>query len=266
MIFAITMIVLDGVYTIDAAFGMQQQVHHHHHHPAKIFRTMKHQQCSIRVLKNPSVVRSSYQYSTSSSSSATTTTTTTTALSMFVDVPDGFFTVTFFGAGLVLSVSRALVRVGLEERAWEQRLAEGRNEFLRRHPDYTELDLRRREAAMEWSAYGTPPPSKQQQQQQSRKRKRTTAVLDREEDSQRPNTTISGSRMTPEEIEAFELEYGITYDPYYDEPYDVSELPSGKYSVDKLYGDRIYENGEIFYRDGDMYWRQGSKPRNVRFF
>jgi hypothetical protein len=186
---------------------------------------------------------------------------------MFVDVPDGFFTVTFLGAGLLLSVSRALVRVGLEERAWEQRLAEGREEFLRRHPEYTELDLRRREAALEWSAYGPKQssqaqPSQAQSQSQYSKRKRTT-ILDRDEDSrqQRP-----AGRMTPEEIEAFELEYGITYDPYYDEPYDISELPSGKYSVDKLYGDRIYENGEIFYRDGDLYWRQGSKPRNVRFF
>lgn len=74
--------------------------------------------------------------------------------------------------------------------------------------------------------------------------------------------------MTPEEIEAFELEFGVTYDPYYDDPYTLDELPAPPFDSDKLYGDRIYPNGEIFYKDSvsGLFYRQGSKPRNWSFF
>ena len=76
-------------------------------------------------------------------------------------------------------------------------------------------------------------------------------------------------RMTDDEIKLFELEYGIDYDPYYDDPYTENELPDDiNYQTDKKYGDRIYENGEIFYKDkvSGMYYRQGAKPRNLSFW
>ena len=79
--------------------------------------------------------------------------------------------------------------------------------------------------------------------------------------------TSSSARMSDAEIQAFELEYGIEYDPYYDEPYDEDELPTDmKYQTDRRYGDRIYENGEIFYRHDGQYFRQGAKPRNLKFW
>ena len=75
-------------------------------------------------------------------------------------------------------------------------------------------------------------------------------------------------RMTEDEIDAFELEYGVEYDPYYDDPYAEDELPEGKFSVDRMYGDRVYEDGEIFYKDNQtgLYYRQGCKPRNLSFW
>ena len=75
--------------------------------------------------------------------------------------------------------------------------------------------------------------------------------------------------MTDEQIDDFEAEYGVEYDPYYDEPYEEDELPTdSKCYIDGMFLDRRYENGEIFYYDEDidMYWRQGSKPRIKKMF
>jgi hypothetical protein len=168
----------------------------------------------------------------------------------------------------------------MEERAWEQRLAEGREERLRRDPTVTELDLRRREAELEWSAYGKPRLQKGQQKQKQQERemeqrqyasKSRVKVKEREEEYAPEAAGGAGSReyrMTDEEIEFFELEYGVDYDPYYDDPYGDDELPEGKFTVDKRYGDRIYEDGEIFYRDASsgLFYRQGAKPRNLSYW
>lgn len=159
---------------------------------------------------------------------------------LLLDVPDGFFTTTFFMSGILLQISKNYARVRLEENAWEQRLTEARQKRLDEDPSLTELDLRRQEAAQEWSAYGKP----------------RVLTLEREQ------TEV----MTDEDILAFEREYGIDYDPYYDEPYEEDDLPEGPYEVDRLYGDRIYENGEVFFKNGDVFYRQGAKPRSYNFF
>lgn len=212
--------------------------------------------------------------------------TTSTSLNVLLDVPDRyFFTITFPVLGLLLSISRNYARARLEEAAWEQRLEEGREGLLRRDPALTELDLRRREAAREWSAYGAPRREEEAAAAAERRRKRAqeeregatvmggggrrrrVRVLDRDDDD---NDDIDSRdyRMTDAEIEAFESEFGVAYDPYYDDPYSLEELPDGKYDVDRLYGDRIYDNGEIFYKDSKsgLFYRQGSKPRNLSFF
>ncbi len=72
--------------------------------------------------------------------------------------------------------------------------------------------------------------------------------------------------MTDSEIREFETAHGVEYDPYYDEPYSEDELPGGKHRVDKSYGDRRYENGEVFYKEGNVYYRQGSRPRQKKFW
>jgi hypothetical protein len=202
----------------------------------------------------------------------------TTALSVLLDVPDGFFTVTFPMLGFLLALSKNFVRVRMEENAWEQRLDEGRLERLRTDPTLTELDLRRKEASMEWSAYGKPRMEEERVEKDRRQetsgatmkdagRRSRVKVMDRDEEVQ-DNMDPREYRMTDDEIDTFESEYGIEYDPYYDDPYAADELPDDKYQIDKLYGDRIYENGEIFYKDKEsgLYYRQGAKPRNLNFW
>jgi hypothetical protein len=214
--------------------------------------------------------------------------TASSSLFLLLDVPDDFFTITFPMLGILLSISKNFARIRMEERAWEQRLEEGRTEYLRRHPSLTELDLRRKESAQEWSAYGVPRRQQEAQREAAARRdegqewnrdtrRSRVSVLDREEDAGSFGASDDGNSrrtrkedycMTEEEIELFEQEFGVVYDPYYDDPYTVNELPDGKCEIDKLYGDRIYPNGEIFYKDGKtgLFYRQGSKPRSLSFF
>ena len=196
-------------------------------------------------------------------------------------LPDHFFALTFPIMGIMLSVSKNFGRLRMEERAWEQRVEEARLKRLREDPTLTEIELRRKEAALEWSAYGKPRMDEEKRQQQraaeerehelrSNNGRRGVKVMDRNEeyddDEDDDHRTY---RMTDDEVTLFEAEYGIDYDPYYDDPYSEDELPDDiPYNVDRRYGDRIYENGEIFYKDkkSGLFYRQGAKPRNLSFF
>ncbi|EEC50168.1 predicted protein [Phaeodactylum tricornutum CCAP 1055/1] len=192
-----------------------------------------------------------------------------TSLNLLLDVPDGFFTITFPTLGILLSLSKNFARIRMEENAWEQRLAEARKERLRKDPTLTEIDLRRKEAAIEWSAYGKPRMEEEQLERDLKEIQRSrTRVMDRSEDEEDVVGTEREYCMTDEEIESFELEYGVEYDSYYDDPYSEEELPEGKFSLDRMYGDRVYDNGEIFYKDKEsgLYYRQGAKPRNLSFW
>jgi len=196
-----------------------------------------------------------------------------TSLGALIEVPMGFFAISFAGAGVMLSLSKQFARYRMEENAWEQRLAEGRQERLRNDPTLTELDLRRQEAAMEWSAYGKPRMEEQEAMKEKRGsgQRRRVKVMDREdydEEFDDHDPSERGHRMTDKEIDAFELEFGIDYDPYYDDPYTEDQLPEGKYTVSKKYGDRMYETGETFFKDksNGLFYRQGAKPRNVSFW
>ena len=152
----------------------------------------------------------------------------------------------------------------MEEIAWEQRLEEARKLQLRQDSTLTESELRRQEAALEWSAYGKP---RQEREELQRSKKRRVQVMERERYDDDSESRRS-NRMSEEDIEALEEEFGIAYDPYYDDPYTEDELPEGKYTVDKRYGDRVYQDGEIFYKDKStgLFYRQGAKPRNLSFF
>lgn len=190
---------------------------------------------------------------------------TTTRLNVLVDVPDNFFAFTFPVLGIMLSISKSFGRLRMEERAWEQRLEEAREQRLREDPTLTEIELRRKEAALEWSAYDKPANDGQREQEQRGRRQRVK-VMEREEES---SEARNQHRMSDEEISLFEMEYGIEYDPYYDDPYTEDELPDDMpFNVDRRYGDRIYENGEIFYKDKDsgLFFRQGAKPRSLSFW
>jgi len=176
----------------------------------------------------------------------------------------------------------------MEERAWQQRLEEGRRSRLARDPTLTELDLRRLEAESEWSAYGVPRMMEEREKAKrmaemernyeeesgSRRRRQRVKTMDRDYDDADDDNNVENReerryKMSEDEIRAFEVQFGVDYDPYYDDPYREDELPADqKFSVDKRYGDRVYENGEIFYKDAasGLYYRQGAKPRNLSFW
>lgn len=168
-------------------------------------------------------------------------------------LPDNFFAFTFPLLGIMLSVSKNFGRLRMEERAWEQRVEEARSKRLREDPTLTEIELRRKEAAMEWSAYGKPRMDEERAEQERMERRRVKVMeRDYDDDDMEDDDDPRKYRMTDAEVTLFEAEYGIDYDPYYDDPYSEDELPDDvPFNVDRKYGDRIYENGEIFYKDKD---------------
>lgn len=192
-----------------------------------------------------------------------TATASSTSLNALLEVPEYFFTLTFPMLGILLSVSKGFARLRLEESAWEQRLEEARTKRLRDDPTLTELELRRKEASLEWSAYGKP---RRQEEERERAmgqkddeslsgRRRGVKVMERDDDYKNKDgddddVENRSYHMDDDEINQFEMEYGVEYDPYYDDPYEVDDLPDDvDFRLDKKYGDRIYENGEIFYKD-----------------
>jgi len=205
---------------------------------------------------------------------------TSTSLNVLLEVPEYFFTFTFPMLGILLSVSKGFARLRLEESAWEQRLEEARAKRLRDDPTLTELELRRKEASLEWSAYGKPRKQEEEREKVMRdgdgetlsRSRRGLKVVENDDPYEENDDADLGNRsyhMNDDEINQFEMEYGIEYDPYYDDPYAEDELSDDiDFRVDKKYGDRIYENGEIFYKDKStgLFYRQGAKPRNLSFW
>ncbi|KAL7481963.1 hypothetical protein ACHAW6_007642 [Cyclotella cf. meneghiniana] len=187
---------------------------------------------------------------------------------IIMDVDDNFFTATFFSIGLFYSLGKAYNRYLLEEVAFEQRMLEAREKRMKEDPTLSELDLRREESEGWTSVYGKRnrrggrTSSGKEGEREEKWRGSRVAVLDREED----DGDVYG--MSDEEIADFESKYGVEYDPYYDEPYEESELPEGKFKEDKSYGDRRYANGEVFYKDEStgLFYRQGSRPRQKKFW
>ncbi|KAK1748963.1 hypothetical protein QTG54_000902 [Skeletonema marinoi] len=187
---------------------------------------------------------------------------------IIIDVDDNFFTVAFFSIGLFYSLGKAYNRYLLEEVAFEQRRLEARERRLEEDPTLSELDLRREETANWPSVYarkyrGEGETTASEGERDSKWRKSRVSVMDREDDGDDDDYG-----MSDDQISEFESTYGVEYDPYYDEPYEESELPVGKYKEDKSYGDRRYENGEVFYKDDatGLFYRQGSRPRQKKFW
>ena len=192
-----------------------------------------------------------------------------------IDVPDGFFTITFPLLGVMLQISKQVHRARLEERAFDLRLKEARERRMEEDPSLTESELIRQEAAQDLSYYGPDAIIRRRQQQQqgqdsnyerdaAKSRRNRITVLER---TSRRN---GERRFTLSDDEITELEaMGVDYDPYYDDPYTEDELPEDdNYRQDKRYGDRIYDNGEIFYKDSGtgLFYRQGAKPHTSNFW
>ena len=195
---------------------------------------------------------------------------------VIIDVDDNFFTIAFFSIGLFYSLGKAYNRYLLEEVAFEQRKLEARERRLEEDPTLDELDLRRMESAQWLSVYGRKFRGRGEttgdtdtEGDVSRNRKSRVATLNRQDnDYDIDDDEDDEYSMTDSEINTFEKQFGVEYDPYYDEPYEESELPVGKYKEDKSYGDRRYENGEVFYKDegSGVFYRQGSRPRQKKFW
>ncbi|KAL9184949.1 hypothetical protein ACHAXT_002726 [Thalassiosira profunda] len=187
---------------------------------------------------------------------------------VIIDVDDNFFTIAFFSIGLFYSLGKAYNRYLLEEVAFEQRKMEARERRLDADPTLSELDLRREESGGWRSVYGRKFRGEGETLEAERageRQRRRVAVLDREDEDEDEEDEFA---MSDDEIADFENRYGVEYDPYYDEPYEEDELPVGKYKEDKSYGDRRYENGEVFYKDEGtgLFYRQGSRPRQKKFW
>jgi hypothetical protein len=214
---------------------------------------------------------------------------------VIVNVPENFFTITGISLGFAYTILRSWNRVTVENVAWEKRLEDARLAKLDRQEEeismgssggnsagsstmdfYTELDLRKMDAAVSKSSYGPEAAAAAEYESRERmrgSRRKRVQTMERDEDNVDEDEDDRSDRvysMTDEEIDEFEEKYGIEYDPYYDEPYTMDELPEDMSFVeDKVYGDRRYENGEIFYRDErnrNLYWRQGGRPRLKQFW
>lgn len=198
---------------------------------------------------------------------------------IIIDVDDNFFTAAFFSIGLFYSLGKAYNRFLLEEVAFEQRKLEARERRLSEDPTLLELDLRREESEGWTSVYGRrnrqsrekgegSPSGTMETQREGKSSGSRTAVLERDVDDEDDDYEDDDYGMNDEEISEFESKWGVEYDPYYDEPYEESELPVGKFKEDKSYGDRRYLNGEVFYKDeaSGLFYRQGSRPRAKKFW
>lgn len=237
-------------------------------------------------------------YTATSTKSTSTTTTTRLYNGIIIDVSDNFFTSAFFTIGLTYSLGKAYNRYLLEEIAFERRKMEAREEILAQQREAlpnnegevddetmisTELEMRRMESARWLSIYGRKFRGRGEtttvanddsgggvedgSSTRRRRNRQQTKVLERDDDDNEDGMS-SKYRMSDAEIQNFESTYNIPYDPYYDEPYTEDELPVGKYKIDKSYGDRRYENGEIFYKEEgeNVFYRQGSRPRQKIFW
>lgn len=182
------------------------------------------------------------------------------------DVPDGFFTLTFPMLGIMLQISLQINRARLEERAFDLRLKEARERKMELDPSLTESELIRQEAAQDVSYYGPDAIARRKQgntEESSARGPQRVTVLERDGREEGRRYTLSDEEI--DEIEAM----GVEYDPYYDDPYTEEELPDDEdYRLDKRYGDRTYDNGEVFYKDADsgLFYRQGAKPRSKSFW
>ena len=153
----------------------------------------------------------------------------------------------------------------MEERSWDLRLAEAREQLMELDPTLTERELLRDQSSLEPSAYG-------KNVFEDFDDDYRLPILNNNNGHNNDPDERNGGRQytcTDQEIQSIEA-FGVKYDPYYDDPYTEEELPSDEgydhVRVDKVFGDHVYVSRgtmEIFYKDKDsgLFYRQGSRPR-----
>jgi len=159
---------------------------------------------------------------------------------------------------LVLPGLYVVSRKVTAEQGWDERLQEAR-----RNSDVepmSDVEFYRKTTDVFPSAYGPDGIYANEEEIDRTRQKRNRNDDDDEEDE------LTG--MSELEIEKFREEFGLEYDPYYDEPYYEDELPQGLKFSSPLFisNDRIYEDGQTFYAYEDRFYRRGSKPRSFKVF
>lgn len=201
----------------------------------------------------------SHQQPSASATSSLSPQHSKTALHDFI--ADHYFMLNGIAAGVILSIGTSVNRNVQADQAWEERIKDSqvqRASATNNAEGLTELDLRAEIAENSPSMYGP-------EAIERRKRRRNANANARDNDDDEYDDEEE-DELSPEEILEFEKMYGVKYDPYFDQAYFEDELPNNmEFSVDSYFGDRVYENGEVFFKDGDKYYRKGSKPR-MKFF
>ena len=168
---------------------------------------------------------------------------------VIIDVDDNFFTGAFFGIGLLYSLGKAYNRYLLEEVAFERRKAEARERRLEEDPASDELELRREESAGWPSVYARKFRGEGETIGEGgrgggfdaaggTKGKRGSprvAVADRDDDGDDDDDDDDEAKygLSDEEIEDFESQTGVEYDPYYGELWEFRlMLLSGRINAD----------------------------------
>lgn len=176
--------------------------------------------------------------------------TSSSALYVYADPGEEFLSAHFFAISALFwsavgSISSNIGRTSRMNLAWEERLREGQAQKKQDDPNDTrnELDLMAEVAEMSLSAYG----------QEATERRSREGYEYNEDDA-----------MSDEEIQEFEEKYKIKYDPYYDQGYYEDELPTDVECTTTNYGDRVYEDGEMFFLHDGLFYRLGAMPKSPK--
>lgn len=156
--------------------------------------------------------------------------------------------------GLAWAIIPSWVRIASAERAWEERLAKARQKREEESGEkMSNIEFYQKSVSTYPTMYG-PDGTLERKRRAALKKKRKDENLDMEEYKEEEDTTV-----VAEERLAFEKEFGLEYDPDYDEPLLEEELPTDlKFVKLSAYGDRMYEDGRVFFKDGDVYFRRGA--------
>jgi hypothetical protein len=164
--------------------------------------------------------------------------------------------------GLAWVILPYFVRVASAERAWEERLMEARRKRAQETGiELSNVEFYQQSVSTYPSMYGPDGTLERKRKAALRKKEGKEGAMSEEEEEEEDLVASVQERM------AFEKEFGLEYDPDYDDPLLEEELPKDlKFIKLSVYGDRMYEDGRVYFKDGDVYFRRGAKPRLRSFW
>jgi hypothetical protein len=164
--------------------------------------------------------------------------------------------------GLAWVILPYFVRVASAERAWEERLMEARKKRAQETGiELSNVEFYQQSVSTYPSMYGPDGTLERKRKAALRKKDEIEGPMRGEEEEEEDLAASVQERM------AFEKEFGLEYDPDYDDPLLEEQLPKDlKFIKLSVYGDRMYEDGRVYFKDGDVYFRRGAKPRLRSFW